>query len=660
MASGKYGEIAADEYQAPERSVGKYGEYAADSDQPTNTPQDNSGLLSSLGSRAAQGLFPAGAGAFQLAKLEKENPEFSKHFAESLAGNIVNTPGNLINAVSHLFGHGNVAPIPFENLPQDMGGNAGNFASAFVGPGLYGKGIGLAANALKDAPIVGEGINALSQAAQQYPKTNALLKNAAVGLAYSPDNPLLGLALAGAPAAVASAGRALHLPTWLGGHLSPEELQKNLEASAGTDTHLGEVLQSPGLKKWYENFFARLPFSGGMDTFINTAKDIRDKGKDIIDSLRGETPYPDLVGKVNTALKGVFREQKDIKNALYNDLDTSAEKEGFSPDVSRFQQTVNRYKRSLSEQSLSNLSPELQDVVSHLSDTRKALGRRNAAGDISLSEANMHAGELGRLAKNFLDSPNPADRLTGGIYQDMHDAISRDIKKSLELNASPELIEKYKNAQSHYANNFAPFLDKDIYPYLRNGKIDPDTLLSHFVKGGPEDRATLLSKLMNLLPEDAQKAFGGAYLSRALDKDQNLNPLKFNELLRNLGPNQFEALFPNANLQNALKNQVKLTGLNPKALSIMQNPETGATLNPLATLGTLFGAGTAVGGPLAGMGAIGAGIGGSRIANKLLTSEAVRKGVVNALMRPKNQAPSALGNALARIPIATNSLFQNQ
>jgi hypothetical protein len=66
-------------------------------------------------------------------------------------------------------------------------------------------------------------------------------------------------------------------------------------------------------------------------------------------------------------------------------------------------------------------------------------------------------------------------------------------------------------------------------------------------------------------------------LQRALDENGVLNPLKLKTLISKnaLGQRQFEALFPNPVIRNALRDYSDLVNMNTKALKLMQNPETG-------------------------------------------------------------------------------------
>jgi hypothetical protein len=139
------------------------------------------------------------------------------------------------------------------------------------------------------------------------------------------------------------------------------------------------------------------------------------------------------------------------------------------------------------------------------------------------------------------------------------------------------LKSKYNLSEENYAKKFSPFLDKQIYKFI-NGNSDPETLVSSFIKTGKStDRANLINKLNQKFPKEDRNLLGYAYLQRAMDENNVLNPMKLKTLLSKnaLGNKQFEALFPDPEIRNSLRDYIKLVGMNTKGLKLMENPETG-------------------------------------------------------------------------------------
>lgn len=620
-------------------------------------------------------------------------------FASGVGQGALNLPSNAFNAVVGL--HNQIMPDEnawsahaptLDSAPHTAAATAGDIASLFTAPGIAGTGTELAAKipglvkGIQAIPGVTSGANKIGQLAEQYPRVTNLLKNASLGALYSSDNPLLGMSLGGFPSVLGATVRALRIPSWFAGPLSPEELQKNLASAEGTQTHLGDILQSPGIKKINENIIAKLPFTGAVDAMQGVAHKIKERGTQLIDKLRGDTPHEELSLLVGKALQRVGREQKNIKNQLYGDVNQLADEEGFKPDMTPLATALNNNKEAIDSMKLLTLNPSLNKMYRYLTSSQKAMGGQmnpsveksvqelEEAGvnekylqdiksksgtperEISLKEANIHKGDLRRLAAQYKSSNDPSHQQVGRIYDELADAASKSIKDSLEKDGSEGLKNKYIEAESNYSKNYSPFLDSDVFPYLSHNHMDPDLLISHFIKGGINDRHTLLSKLMDLLPKNAQNAVGGAYLSRAMNEYGELNPLKLRNLLKSttLGKKQFEALFPDAGLRKELLNHARLTDLNKEALTIMENPNTGQrNNNPLTLLASLAAAGGATMGHIGAAAVPAAAIAGGNITNRLLTSPLVRKGVVNGLIRGRKGKPgSKLANALIGAHVA--------
>jgi len=218
------------------------------------------------------------------------------------------------------------------------------------------------------------------------------------------------------------------------------------------------------------------------------------------------------------------------------------------------------------------------------------------------------------------------------IFGDLSRALKGDIVGSMEKDGHGELLKNYQKAEENYANNYAPFLDPQVYKFIR-GPASSDNLIQNFIKTGPaSDQAELLSKLTEKLPADKRDLVGHAFLKRALDENGELNPLKLRQLLnpKVIGPRQFKALF-SPEMQKRLRDYSSLVGKNAESFSIMNNPATGARLQSLIPLG-LFSAGNALAGPIGGLAsAVGIPYAARKAANAL-TSETVRNKVVNRLI----------------------------
>ncbi len=418
----------------------------------------------------------------------------------------------------------------------------------------------------------------------------------------------------------------------LRGNLSPQELQGNLETTAGTPTGLGDVIGSPFLKRQYENILSKIPFSGANEKLQQAGQAVHGKGQNILSEMLGTGSPENITDQLSETLMNQFKEHQAAKTALYNDVDQLAQKSGFAPKVSGFAEKAKDYAEALKDMDLLKYEPEYGRMFNKLKNYVEA------PESITLKEANLLKGKLGEYANAAKRSPEPAQRHMAKVYGDLASALKGDITSSIESSGNKTLGKAYKSAEENFAKNFSPFLDKDIYKFI-GGRQDPDLLVQSFLKSGRSkaaDRENLLSKLTSKLPEEQKGLLGYAYFSRALDKEGNLNPGKLSTLINDLGKNQFKALVENPELRKQLANYNKLYKMNTKGVNIMENPATGQqNLDALsvglghAVSGLLGGA---AGGPLGALaGVVAPGLAARPLVH-MLTSPSVREALVKAMI----------------------------
>jgi len=239
-----------------------------------------------------------------------------------------------------------------------------------------------------------------------------------------------------------------------------------------------------------------------------------------------------------------------------------------------------------------------------------------------------------------------------GLVKELKDALDLDINHAFENSGNPEIKELYNKTQREYKENYAPFEDKDIVKFTRQGG-DPDLIMSHFIRSGKNDRAVLLHKLNSSLQRkhklDQSKntpnlnMTSAAYFSKALDDAGSIDPVKFSALYNKLGKNQQKALFGDKKLHEEAKQFASLVAKNKEAFNLMFNPKTGARNAELISKLGQIATGTTLGLPgIAGL-AVG-GIAGN-IANKALTSETLRNRLIKAMIQNKEINPSGFAKA---------------
>jgi len=380
----------------------------------------------------------------------------------------------------------------------------------------------------------------------------------------------------------------------LRGNLTPEDLKNNLRITQGTETGLGDVIGSPFLKRLNENILTKIPFSGANEAMQRNAGHIVERGHSLLDQLAGKSKIENLDKYLHDALKASYKSHQGEKNAHYKGVNKLADEVGLELNLPNFANKVKEHKNAIEDTQIIKYEPEMQSLLRKLGGYEEPVTTKTTTGNIvdefgkplsqetkvsrpRLKEANLLKGKLNELANKHGSSSNPTDRHLAGVFGDLARTLKGDIENEIESGGHAPLKAAYKAAEENYAKNFSPFLDKEIYKYI-NGNADPETLISSFVKTGKSnDRANLIKKVTDKLPMEDRNLLGHGYLQRALDENNVLNPLKIKTLLsRNaLGPKQFEALFPNPVLRNALRDYVNLVDMNTKGLKLMQNPETG-------------------------------------------------------------------------------------
>lgn len=575
-----YEQYSADKFlkQKPKEDLSEYAQYSADNFLKTKKKERSFGgkLLPNI----ATGLLKAGRG-------------------------VANTPHNIANLV----GLG-------EYVPQ-------------VDPEFdYGKQLGLE-DELTTADKV---IQGLAQYGPSLAIPGSSLKALAAGQAAygatQDKNPLKGAAegaIGGLAGGIIGKGAQYALnkarpSSILRGNLTPEQLQRNIDITKGTSTGLGQVLGNPLLNRIHENMLPNIIGSGSEKIAQKNAEIISKKGSDLFSKMKGDINPEDYGVHLQEALKSAEKEARAGKNANYAELNKLAQENGVKVGRENFTETASKVISDI------NKSPELKNEFGK--DLYKSLLRysKNKEGN-SLELTNIFRGKLGDKASKLYKDNNMHEY---GLVKDLQGALSKDIEDSFNATGNSKLKEAYEKSQREYRENFAPFEDRNIVKFTRQGG-DPDMILSHFLKGGQNDRATLLKKLdqaykQNKTSPTKTNLLPSAYLSKAFDAEGRINPSKFRTLYNKLGEKQADVLFgKGSKLHKEVKDYVNLVGKNAHSFNLMANPNTGQKLMGLIHTGVALKSL-----PLA----LGAGAA-SAVASKLLTSEKIREGLLKAMINNK-------------------------
>lgn len=353
---------------------------------------------------------------------------------------------------------------------------------------------------------------------------------------------------------------------FLRGNLTPEELQANLRATAGTETGLGDVLENPNLKRFLENKAQMAPYSGATEPMQRTAKEINVRSNNILDSLlQGERPEnigQDMLSALKEAEIGVTR----TKNQKWKKVNDIAEKNDVTTNRSNLRDTA---KGILSE-ILSDPDLAIFRDNQEISQLKK-IAEGNDKSNFSLRESDLLRGELNNA---YHEANVKGERTKAKLYKDLKEAVEKDIQAAIDGSKVDSLKNARDEAMKYHREQFSKFDDPDIQRFTRRG-ADSDTLAQFFLRTGRlSDRANLIEKLQEHLPQDKKGYLPYAYFSNALENGQ-VNPNKLRTLYKNLGEKQKEALFPDALQRQAFDDHINLVSKNQEALSNMFNPKTG-------------------------------------------------------------------------------------
>jgi hypothetical protein len=541
-----------------------------------------------------------------------------------------------------------------EGLAYDIGNIGGNIANYALPMGATTK----ALMAAKSLP----GIGALAEGLLGSSIPGAIGKNALASAGYgalmNPESrgqsAAIEGALGGAGGALGSALSKLAPSNLFKTNISPEKLAENLDVARGTNTGLGDVIESPFLKRQYENTLPKILGSNVENTMHDTASQITNRGNELLNQmLVGNSPIG-VKQAIQDALKDAYHQAQSLKNSYYDSVSQMADEAGIKIGRENFSKTASNILDEI------NKSSELSRKIPNnfIEDLKFYSNPENAN---SLSLTNIFRGILGEEAsKAYQDN----DTFLAHRFEKLKKGLTRDIEDSIPKNENNPIRQEYDQAQNFYRENIAPFEDPAIAKFTREGG-DPDLILSSFVKKGNLDRGNLLSKLIQKLPESQQGLVPYGFFSQAI-KNGKVNPLTMRSLYEDLGPTQKQALFSQPELAKSMADYSKLVGMNTEALTQMVNPKTGQrNLDVIPALLASHGLGAYGGYKAEGIpGAIAGGILGlggaamlSKAITKRLTSESAREKFVQKMLQNKGSTGKN-GDLTAALAAAIGQQFQ--
>jgi len=447
----------------------------------------------------------------------------------------------------------------------------------------------------------------------------------------------------------ANVAEALRPSRMFRGHLTPEELQNNLEITHGTETGLGDVIGSPFMKKRLENTLTNVPFSGANESLQRTGRQLEQRGVNILQDLLGEHDPHNAPQTIAEDLSNQFERHQENKTRLYDRANEIANQSNLRLELPTFARHANEFSEAIDATNMLKFEPDMARIFNKLANYRNPVRETRNVGNIidkqgnplvdetvhqypTLQEANLLKGKLNQYANMAGRDPDPAKRNAARIFGRLANDLRADIRNTISESGNRELESAYNEAERNYARNFSPFLDKDIYKYTA-GDANAENIVRDFIRTTPNaDLAQQITKLSEKLTPPSRRLLAYSYFSRALDNEGHINPSTLGTAISKLKPNQFEALIPDSNLRRQLMNYSRLQHMNKEAQNLMSNPKTGQRVSDALITGLLGGVGHLASGNVAALGLPAATILAGRGMTRALTSQSLRESLVRSMI----------------------------
>jgi hypothetical protein len=287
-------------------------------------------------------------------------------------------------------------------------------------------------------------------------------------------------------------------------------------------------------------------------------------GQGLIQNFLGDIDPKDGPAATQIALNELFKNKDTQKKSLYKMADDAADKdENFNLDPKSFSSLASKNASSIADSNLLKSEPDVAALFKKLQNYKdNAVTETKNVGSIidaqgnplidqttknypTLEEAGLLKGKLNSYAKIASKSPDMGERAKAGVYGNLAGALRNDINSAIEKSGNQDLKSKYNAAEQFFAKQYAPFLDKDVYKYIK-GNGTSDTIVKNFVKtGGDTDKAVTALKVSQLSPSIG-RLLTGSYLSSSMDSTGHIAGDQIAKKIDALGPNQLDALAPNA------------------------------------------------------------------------------------------------------------------
>lgn len=370
--------------------------------------------------------------------------------------------------------------------------------------------------------------------------------------------------------------------------LSPEELKQRAKVAEGTDTPLHEIIKSPTLKKFYENFAAAAPFSPVNESMRELGEKINNMAPQILEDAFPNIPNVDANELSQAYLQGLKKKQRSVKNKLFDEVDAYEKTSGHQLELPRFRQLSNKVINEIEDSPLLKTQPKVKQRFNRLMGMQQAFEEQTSpiidpSGKQiktppkapSIKEARIFAADLEDEALKLNRSVNRSDKAKGELFNSLANKIRRDIGESVENFGDAKLKRLDERAVNNYKQNYLGFMDKDISKYF-SGEKSPDSFIRDVIRPSIEkDEFTQIKKIQDFMPDEMKNMLGASYLKQGLKPNETITAQHVSKRLNKLGKRQFEALFPEKASRDKILEFQQLKNMNNEALNVMANPGTG-------------------------------------------------------------------------------------
>jgi len=470
---------------------------------------------------------------------------------------------------------------------------------------------------------------------------DAMQTGAIFGLGGAVAEPLLGAAL-----------KAKDLKgKILGGTKTKEQVKKVMETAdrLGINMPLAETIGSSGAAKLQKSILKNIPGSGMSQAYSDLVSGLQKNLMDLKVKLNPENVHAGDLTKEFASNK--YKNNKDLLKNLYQDV--SNELNAVSPgDI---------HKNT-------NLFSTAKDIQSELMKVQKLPGGKiKVPSTVQDFIAQVEKGNMGlsdamtqdELINEYIGDArakairgDAEGRRENRYFSKLKEANLKDIDLTIKDAGTPEIAKKWSDAKEFYKQNILPF-EKKKSPLgkIIDKDIRGDEVISTFLKrSGQQPKTQILEEVTRELPQDVKNAIAHNYLMGPGEE----NLLGMIDQYEKLQPRQRSALFNKSDKQKlddllSIKRHIGKNEFNQMFI-----PDTGSRIAhggiPLA----LYGAGTASGGPIAGLATLLAGIGAGRAGKSAVMSDAFKRAYLKSLEQSNRKLPQVGKSALVGLPISYN------